>query len=983
MISIFDNSEKPSKDIKSKKKYFSPASNQGKNFKKYQKKISKSLEKNAEILSGKEGFNNMDLSGDGLTKQTNDIIKSNDYLSQQQMIDNLRQEYQNTLDQYEELASKLSGNTSGYINRVSSNNPYLNKIVTFTTGQIGYVTNQGIFKLIQSTNILNSLNISQTKQVQLNIPWDNSYATPGSQIPTNPPLVSGTNVVKGQSLGNEGSNVFVNQLLPEGTTASYMGCYATSPNNDNMKFIGEAPPSIDVSIQNGSFNQPVITNNSYQYLTGSSVPGWYFNNAVLLNNSSAWGYPIPYPNGNQCVSLQNSGYINTLVNLSAGVNYTLTFYACGRGCCNGANSANPVNVQLYTNLNAYISQIYNFTPTVNAWNIYSITFTVPTTQSYKLYFTGTNTNTDQSTAIQNISLSGLAASTGTYTYNDCMQSAIQQGYQYFALQNVNTQSSTGYCAVSNSNPAVSQYGKAVVPNKMITLWSSNTSEQSGNTATLSNTGSLQVINSSGQAVYTSPGSNALPSNYLGCYSDKSTRAMSTLLSNGSQQYNNSQCQQAAQEQGFQYYGLQNSISGTNAQCFLSNSESQIMQYGTATNCTQISDGSWSGGGWSNAVYNATMPESNYFLILQDDGNMCIYRGTSPNDNQGLIWSTQTNGKQQSGNPNVAASKGKYGQNWMPSGGTLAPGDFIGSSDGKLALVMLSDGNLVLYTYQMETNCQKMADGNTGGGILANAAYNIGKVSVSSNMGNLAFIDSNSELHPYPNTNQSYLNTYMSIKNNDAPANDIQGASFGGTNAQSCQTACNNNANCAGFVFDNNNQICYPKTNSMYPYGGQLISTNGVDTYIRNKKPASPPIGVTNNTSNIDTITYGSYVNGGNLNSKYGLADANSVEKQQLDQLQTKMNLLSSQITNLTDKFGTGATIANKQGEKNNSGIGEYVQDIKNTNVKIKTVANTTTGGLQNILKDSDIIVLQKNYDYLFWSILAAATVLVSMNIVKK
>ena len=44
---------------------------------------------------------------------------------------------------------------------------------------------------------------------------------------------------------------------------------------------------------------------------------------------------------------------------------------------------------------------------------------------------------------------------------------------------------------------------------------------------------------------------------------------------------------------------------------------------------------------------------------------------------------------------------------------------------------------------------------------------------------------------------------------------------------------------------------------------------------------------------------------------------------------------------------------------------------------------SNTKNIQIILKDSDIVVLQKNYNYLFWSILAAGTVLVSMNIVKK
>ena len=37
---------------------------------------------------------------------------------------------------------------------------------------------------------------------------------------------------------------------------------------------------------------------------------------------------------------------------------------------------------------------------------------------------------------------------------------------------------------------------------------------------------------------------------------------------------------------------------------------------------------------------------------------------------------------------------------------------------------------------------------------------------------------------------------------------------------------------------------------------------------------------------------------------------------------------------------------------------------------------------ENILQDSDVVVLQQNYDYLFWSIIAITTVIISMNIVK-
>jgi hypothetical protein len=857
--------------------------NQGKQFKQYQNKITHNLEQNDLYKNMKEGFTN----NDGvLTKETNKVITSNDYTSQQNDINKLRQEYQATLKQYTDLAEKISNDVNGYIKRVDPQNPYLNKLVRFSNNPICYVTNQGVVKPIGSMAILNSLKIS--KQVtNLTIPWLSSYGTPGTIISTTPALISGTAVKMNQTFGNEGSNIFVNQFLPAGTNASYMGCYAPSPNNDNMNFIGDKPPSTDVSIQNGNFSQPVIQNDTYKYVkTEPKVPGWNFTGSVLLNNSKAWGFPMPYPGGNQCACIQNTSNINTLLKLNAGVKYTLSFYACGRNCCTKDNPSNPINVQLYTTNNAFISQVYNITPTVNSWKKYSTTFTVPTSQSYILYFKGTSTNGDRSTAIQNIILSG-AASLGNYTYDECLSTATQSGYQYFALQNVNTTTSKGYCAVSNSSPAITQYGTARVPSKMIVLWSSNTAGKPGNTALLSNKGSLQVINTSGQAIYSSPNTNI-----------------------------------------------------------------------TAT-------------------------DTNFFLTLQEDGNMVIYKGTTPSDNKGLVWSTNTAGNQQSANSRMKSMNGKYGSNWITNGSTLAPGDFVGSADGKTALVMQTDGNLVLYTYQMETNCPKMSNGKIGGGELANATYDIGLRSISGNMGKLAFIDSNSELHTYPANNKKFKNTYSTFNNMNTPNNDIKGASYGGATLESCKTACNNKTDCAGFVFDNNTKICYPKNDKMYPYGGTVSTSRGIDIHLRDTMPSTPPIGVTQNTINTNTINYGSYVMGGPIGPKYGLANMNSVQKKELEQLQVKMNMLSNQIKNYTGKFNSGTLDATKQSQKNTSGLNGYIGDINSTNTKINTISNETNGGIENILKDSDIVVLQKNYDYLFWSILASGVVLVSMNIANK
>jgi hypothetical protein len=838
-----------------------------------------SLEDNLDPI---EGYS--DMNPNNLTRQTKEIINTNDYSNQELIIDNLRKEYDKTLQEYKNLINQISKNADGYVDRVSSKNPYLNKSIAFTTGHVCYVTKQGVVKYITSPGAWNTVKAPKNV-IRVNIPWLNSYFTPGTIIPTNPPLISGTPIQRNQSLGNEGSNVFVDQLLPPLPEATYMGCFAVNKNNDNMEFIGNKPPVLnEVSIQNGNFRSPVIPDDSFRYLRGGTVPGWNLNNGVLLNNSRAWGYRMPYPGGNQAVSIQNTSSIDTTLPLQSDVTYVLKLQACGRNCCQGTTTSNPINIELYTNLNALVSNIATFTAPINSWTSYSYTFTVPTSQTYKLVFKGTNTSGDRATALTNINLQSDIIPKGRYNYETCRQAATTNGYRYFGLQNVNTSSRLGYCAVSNSTPAIMKDGTSRVVSRVIQLWSSRTAGNPGNTAILTNTGSLQVLNSSGTAVYSSP---------------RSTKS--------------------------------------------------------GINC---------------------------FLALESNGNMAIYEGTNPQNRTTEIWSTMTTGRQQEANSEVVASKGKYGQNFMTVGSTLAPGDFIGSNDGRLALVMQTDGNLVLNTYQTDINCPKT--GNTfGGGKGANAVYDIGMNAITKNMGAVGFIDGNSTLYTYPMNNQKYSDVYSKIENIDTPLNDILPTALTVSSAESCKAECNKNPNCAGFVTNAKGTLCWPKNNKMYPFGGQGNINSDRNIYVRTKQPLTPPLGVSTNTISMNSVDYENYIKRQTLENKYGLANANSVQKQQLNQLRSKLNMLSKQITDLTNKFQSGSVNAEQQSSKNISGVDQYFKDFNNTNNKIRGIAEDSNGGIENILNDSDIVVLQKNYDYLFWSILAVGTVLVSMNVLKK
>jgi hypothetical protein len=259
----------------------------------------------------------------------------------------------------------------------------------------------------------------------------------------------------------------------------------------------------------------------------------------------------------------------------------------------------------------------------------------------------------------------------------------------------------------------------------------------------------------------------------------------------------------------------------------------------------------------------------------------------------------------------------------------------------------------------------------------NALYQITAMGNKNSIGKLAFIDQNSQSHSYPTTNIQYSKNYTNYTGIDSAGNDIPDAAYGNATVEQCQSTCDSNQECAGFAFSNN--VCYPKTSSMFPNGTMQVNKN-VNLYTRNKEPIAPPVGVPGTVVNIDSIMYDNYNDGGNIGSEYGLANATSTQKDQISQLQTKLNLLTSQINGYTNKFSSGTDSLNSQSSKNLEGLGDYLKDFKKTNNNIK---NFNATNMENILNDSDITVLQKNYDYLFWSILAAGTVLVTMNLTKK
>ncbi len=174
--------------------------------------------------------------------------------------------------------------------------------------------------------------------------------------------------------------------------ANYIPIIKTS--NINYTYTFGLQPSAIVNIVNGNFSQPIISYNSYNYITSNStVPGWNFNNVVLENNSE-WGFRKPYPNGNQSAVIQATAYMEKIINLNSD-SYTLSFMACGRP---SPSQANPISIQLNG------TTFFSVTPPTTNWASYSTTFNVTTSGNNTIKFLGTNSSLYYSTAFQGINI---------------------------------------------------------------------------------------------------------------------------------------------------------------------------------------------------------------------------------------------------------------------------------------------------------------------------------------------------------------------------------------------------------------------------------------------------------------------------------------------------------------------------------------------------------------------------------------------------
>jgi hypothetical protein len=275
------------------------------------------------------------------------------------------------------------------------------------------------------------------------------------------------------------------------------------------------------------------------------------------------------------------------------------------------------------------------------------------------------------------------------------------------------------------------------------------------------------------------------------------------------------------------------------------------------------------------------------------------------------------------------------------------------------------------------------------------------------LGKVAYIDNDSNLREYPNNMLQYSNMYFTKTNYNSPDNNLDSAAPEANTIKKCETACNENPLCAGFVFKSALKKCTLKNSGMYP-AGEAIYENGSQMSIRvptlipgvfkNSDGGNNVQCGTNTITPIYATKYNAYKMGDAMNSnvdcsiKPFLEPESSNFNSSAKQLNSTSNIVlnnksqnESTINTTTEKLlNTNVNIESTR-ENNNKNL-KQIYDLNASNATVKKEEGF--GNLSNMddfeamLSDSDISVLQENYSYIMWGTLAVGLLSITISSVR-
>ena len=165
------------------------------------------------------------------------------------------------------------------------------------------------------------------------------------------------------------------------------------------------------------------------------------------------------------------------------------------------------------------------------------------------------------------------------------------------------------------------------------------------------------------------------------------------------------------------------------------------------------------------------------------------------------------------------------------------------------------------------------------------------------------------------------------------------------------------------------------------------------TGLRKKKPVSNYC--SNETTNIDSVTYNNYIKGDNMtpDTKCNTQVVNNENKDKLNSIKEHLNILGekivTQLKNMNSEKNQNQKKIDENSEKFNNDLRAYskiMNKIENNNLESNNIEGMQTlkySDITGVYNNSQLFVNQENYSYLLWGVLAIGVAAITIKQLSK
>ena len=280
-----------------------------------------------------------------------------------------------------------------------------------------------------------------------------------------------------------------------------------------------------------------------------------------------------------------------------------------------------------------------------------------------------------------------------------------------------------------------------------------------------------------------------------------------------------------------------------------------------------------------------------------------------------------------------------------------------------------------------TGCKKSPSGEMYGTNNTNAVYSQ-KLPENADIRKVGYVDDKGLISEYPKNMIKQGKSYTLLQNQDSPDNNLQQKL--GISVDECKTMCNSDDNCAGFSYQKSNKKCVTKNSKMYPEAKLLTPNNDIDLYIRNPSVENN-LSCSNEVIGVNTDQFKSFKSSGKEMTKdtlCGLAKETKEPREKEMAERNKIMSISEKIVNKMESLTKDKLQMDQLQPELQNKLLKSINSYKSAVKKIKggQRRNETIDGQ---VDNSDLLLINRNFNYVMWSIVAIIAVIVTIKVVRK